>query len=75
LPEEGEEIRRLYAAINRLGEFDRAIVVLYLEEFLYREISEIMGISEGNVSVRLVRIKKKLKEILNREAESDGYGK
>lgn len=75
VPEEGEEIRRLYAAINRLGEFDRAIVVLYLEEFLYREISEIMGISEGNVSVRLVRIKKKLKEILNREAESDGYGK
>lgn len=62
--EEGEEIRRLYAAINGLGEFDRAIVLLYLEAISYREIGEITGISEGNVSVRLVRIKKKLREML-----------
>ena len=75
MPEETEEIKRLYKAINGLREFDRAIVLLYLEEVSYREIGEITGISEGNVSVRLVRIKKKLREMLNREAESNGYGK
>ena len=58
------KISRLYEAINQLCKFDRAIVLLYLEQFSYREISEVIGISESNVSVRLVRIKKKLKELL-----------
>ncbi|MHC4726334.1 MAG: RNA polymerase sigma factor [Planctomycetota bacterium] len=59
-------ISRLYKAINQLRKFDRAIILLYLEQFSYREIAEVTGISESNVSVRLVRIKKKLKELLNR---------
>jgi RNA polymerase sigma-70 factor (ECF subfamily) len=62
--EKHRKISRLYEAINQLREFDRAIVLLYLEQFSYREISEVIGISESNVSVRLVRIKKKLKELL-----------
>ncbi|MFB0554724.1 MAG: RNA polymerase sigma factor [Phycisphaerae bacterium] len=57
-------ISRLYEAINQLRALDRAIILLYLEQFTYREISEFIGISESNVSVRLVRIKKKLKELL-----------
>ena len=57
-------ISRLYQAINQLQALDRAIILLYLEQFTYREISEFIGISESNVSVRLVRIKKKLKELL-----------
>lgn len=60
------KINMLYAAINQLAKFDRAIVLLYLEQFSYKEIAEVTGISEANVSVRLVRIKKKLKELLNR---------
>jgi RNA polymerase sigma-70 factor (ECF subfamily) len=59
------EISRLYEAINRLHKFDRAIILLYLEQFSYKEISEVVGISESNVSVRLVRTKKKLKELLS----------
>ncbi len=59
-------ISRLYEAINQLPKFERAIVLLYLEQFSYKEIAEVTGISEANVSVRLVRIKKKLKELLNR---------
>lgn len=58
------KISRLYEAINQLRVFDRAIIVLYLEQYPYREISEVIGISESNVSVRLVRIKKTLKELL-----------
>jgi len=60
------KISSLYEAINQLREFDRAIILLYLEQFSYMKIAEVIGISEANVSVRLVRIKKKLKELLNR---------
>ena len=62
--EEHGKISRLYEAISQLHQFDRAIILLYLEQLSYRDISEVIGISESNVSVRLVRIKKKLKELL-----------
>jgi len=65
--EKDGKISRLYEAINQLRKFDRAIILLYLEQLSYREIAEVIGISEGNVSVRLARIKKKLKKLLNRE--------
>jgi RNA polymerase sigma-70 factor (ECF subfamily) len=58
------QISRLYEAISQLHKLDRAIILLYLEQFSYKEISEVIGISESNVSVRLVRIKKKLKQLL-----------
>ncbi|UCG49293.1 MAG: sigma-70 family RNA polymerase sigma factor [Phycisphaerales bacterium] len=63
-PEIHLRIAALYEAINRLPEFDRAIVLLYLEQLSYTEISEITGISESNVGVRLVRIRKKLRQLL-----------
>jgi RNA polymerase sigma-70 factor (ECF subfamily) len=63
-PDKHTELNRLYEAINRLPKFDRAILLLHLEQLPYREIAEVIGISEANVSVRLVRIKKKLKERL-----------
>ena len=62
-PEKKQDIDRLYACINQLRKFDRAIMLLYLEEFSYQEIAGITGISTKNVSVRLVRVKKKLKDL------------
>jgi RNA polymerase sigma-70 factor (ECF subfamily) len=59
------QISRLYEAISQLGKLDRAIILLYLEQLSYKEISEVIGISKSNVSVRLARIKKKLKELLS----------
>ena len=59
------KIGTLYEAINQLPKFDRAIILLYLEQFTYAAIAEVTGISQANVSVRLVRIKKKLKELLS----------
>ena len=59
------QISKLYEAISQLRKLDRAIILLYLEQLSYKEISEVIGISESNVSVRLVRIKKKLKELLS----------
>ncbi len=57
-------IQALYRAIDQLKTIEKAIILLYLEERSYSEIAEIMGISEKNVSVRLVRMKKKLEKLL-----------
>ena len=46
--------------IARLGQFDRAIILLWLENMSYEEIAAIMGITVKNVSVRLYRIKEEL---------------
>ncbi|MEO6980505.1 MAG: sigma-70 family RNA polymerase sigma factor [Mucilaginibacter sp.] len=59
-----ERMTSLYAAINTLSVTDKAITLLYLEDNSYDEIAEITGLTKTNVSVRLVRIKKALKEKL-----------
>ena len=48
---------KLYQAISRLSDIDKAIITLYLDEFSYKEIAEIMGISESNTGVKINRIK------------------
>jgi len=59
-----ERLALLYAAINTLSVTDKAITLLYLEDNSYDEIAEITGLTKTNISVRLVRIKKALKEKL-----------
>jgi RNA polymerase sigma-70 factor (ECF subfamily) len=51
--------------IAKLGQFDRAIILLWLENISYEEIAAIMGITVKNVSVRLYRIKEELKNMSN----------
>jgi RNA polymerase sigma-70 factor (ECF subfamily) len=53
-------VDQLYAAIRALPPAKRALVVLYLDGFTYREIADVVGISESNVGVSLNRIKKDL---------------
>lgn len=65
--EDSRQIRMLKNRIGRLGAFDRAIVLLWLENLSYDEIGAIVGITPKNVSVRLFRIKEKLKEMSNNE--------
>jgi RNA polymerase sigma-70 factor (ECF subfamily) len=57
------QIKLLHERINRLGMFDRAIILLWLENMSYEDIGAIVGISEKNVSVRLVRIREQLKNM------------
>ena len=57
-----DRYRQLNRRISQLGPFDRAIILLWLENMSYEEIGEIVGISTKNVSVRLFRIKEKLKK-------------
>lgn len=63
--EDTKQINMLYKRINQLGPFDRAIVLLWLENMSYQEIGDIVGISAKNVSVRLVRIREELKKMSN----------
>ena len=56
-----KQIKLLHERINRLGPFDRAIILLWLENMSYEEIGALVGISEKNESVRLYRIKEQLK--------------
>lgn len=53
----------LHLRIMKLQPFDRAIVLLWLEDLNYDEIGAIVGISTKNVSVRLVRIREQLKKL------------
>jgi len=62
--EKEEMTRMLFIAVSRLNKVDRAIILLWLEKKEYAEISEVMGISQSAVSVRLVRIRKRLKSIM-----------
>lgn len=57
--------KELQTAIDALNKFDKALVMLYLDEKSYKEMAEILGISESNIGVKISRIKQKLKEILN----------
>jgi RNA polymerase sigma-70 factor (ECF subfamily) len=59
-----ENLERLYSAIRQLPKPDAALVLLYLDDLSYREMSDILGISESNVGVKLNRARKALSEIL-----------
>ena len=60
-----KQVKMLYDRIHRLKPFDRAIVLLWLENMSYEEIAAIVGITVKNVSVRLYRIKEELKQMSN----------
>lgn len=63
--EETRQVDLLHKRIQRLQPFDRAIVLLWLEDLSYEEIGQIVGISTKNVSVRLFRIREQLKNMSN----------
>lgn len=64
-PTEEQQLSLMYKAIRELGDIDKALVFLYLEDKNYTEISETLGITEVNARVKMNRIKNKLKTILN----------
>lgn len=60
-----EQLQELYKMIDKLGRLERALVLLYLEDKSYKEISEIMDMSVTNVATKLSRIKEKLRTMTN----------
>ncbi len=63
-----EKLQQMYAAISRLSEVEKAIVMLYLEDKSYDEMEEILGISNGALRVKMNRIKEKLRSLTKAEA-------
>ena len=63
--DDSRQAQMLRERIGKLGVFDRAIILLWLENLSYEEIGAIVGISAKNVSVRLVRIREQLKNMSN----------
>lgn len=61
--EDTKQVDMLHKRISKLQPFDRAIVLLWLENLSYEEIGQIVGITTKNVSVRLFRIREQLKSI------------
>ena len=59
-----ETVEQLYKAIHQLPKTDAALVLLYLDELSYREMAEVLGISESNVGVKLNRAKKALGDLM-----------
>ena len=60
---ENRQTKLLHHRISRLQPFDRAIVLLWLENMSYDDIAAIVGISTKAVGVRLVRIREQLKNM------------
>lgn len=60
-----EIVQQLYKAIHQLPQTDVALVLLYLDEMSYRDMANVLGISESNVGVKLNRAKKALAELMN----------
>lgn len=63
-----ETVEKLYKAIHQLPKADAALVLLYLDELSYREMADVLGISESNVGVKLNRAKKALNELMKGES-------
>lgn len=63
--EKNEQVAMLYKCISKLEESERIIITMVLDEVPYPEIAEISGISEGNLRVKVHRIKQRLTELYN----------
>lgn len=60
-----EDTKRLYECISNLHDAEKSLVLLFLEDLSYKTISEVTGITENHVAVKINRIKKKLYNCFN----------
>jgi RNA polymerase sigma factor (sigma-70 family) len=63
--EDHERLIKLRSCIKKLNDADKAVTTLYLEELSYKEISDVTGLTENNVAVKIKRIKMKLLNCIN----------
>jgi RNA polymerase sigma-70 factor (ECF subfamily) len=62
-----ENIKLLHNAVAQLSGIEKSIILLFLENKKYEEIAEITGITQNYVRVKMNRIKKKLKILMDKE--------
>jgi RNA polymerase sigma-70 factor (ECF subfamily) len=61
------ETELLYRSIDQLDAFNKAIILLYLDEKTHEEIALILEISKSAVGTRIGRIKEQIKKIIQQQ--------
>lgn len=69
---QNRQVDQLYEAIGKLNRLQRLIIMMVLDDLKYSEIAEITGLSEANLRVKIHRIKKELKQKIEK---INKYGK
>ena len=64
--EKDAQIQAMYDAIHILSDVEKALIMMFLEDKPYKEISEILGITEGNARVKMNRAKEKLRNLIKK---------
>ncbi|HFK5572564.1 sigma-70 family RNA polymerase sigma factor [Elizabethkingia anophelis] len=64
--DEEEKIRNMYKMIHKLSDIEKALIMMYLDDKSYREIGEVLGITEGNARVKMNRAKNNLKSLVKK---------
>jgi RNA polymerase sigma factor (sigma-70 family) len=59
-----KNFNHLYHAIGQLESTDRLVIMMVLDEMEYADISSVLGMSEATLRVKIHRIKKRLKNII-----------
>jgi RNA polymerase sigma-70 factor (ECF subfamily) len=65
-----EDIRFLYQFIEGLDPLNKALILLYLDENGYREIADVLGITETSVATKISRLKNKMKQEVGRAKQA-----
>lgn len=65
--ERNERVDRLYDVIRELPKADKSLILLHLDGLSYRQMAEILGITETNVGARLTRLRKRVAEAMEAE--------
>jgi RNA polymerase sigma-70 factor (ECF subfamily) len=66
IDDDRETINDLHAAVQQLNDRDKDLISLYLDERSYKEIALEINTTEKNVATRFMRVKEKLRKLLNR---------
>ena len=59
-----QQVDQLYRFIQAQPPLDRALLLLYLEDHSYREMADVLGLSETNVATKIGRLKQRLRQEL-----------
>ncbi|MCP4460863.1 MAG: RNA polymerase sigma factor [Cytophagales bacterium] len=66
-----ERLAWLYDEIATFDEIDRSLTLLLLDGFSYKEMANLLGISESNIGVKIHRVKKYL---ISKSSKYDNHG-
>lgn len=64
--DDSDKLKSMYDAIHQLSQEEKALIMMFLDDKPYREIGEILNITEGNARVRMNRAKNNLKNLIKK---------